>query len=133
GGGGGGSSASGSGLGNGATGLANLIAILDRGQIHAFINALRNLNFARSLAEPTLVAINGQRASFQSGGQFPVPVVTGFTAAGLQGVSFVPFGVQLNFTPVITDKDRIRLQVSAEVSTRDLSASASINGTSVPG
>src|SRR5207247_2326719 len=93
--------------------LANLVAILDGGQITALINALRNMNFARSLAEPTLTALAGQTASFHAGGQFPAPVVTGFTSAGLQGVSFVPFGVQLSFTPVITDKDRIRLQVSA--------------------
>ncbi len=127
-------------LGSGAAGaagamnsLANLVAILDHGKITAFINALRTLNFARSLAEPTLVALHGQTASFHAGGQFPVPVVTGFTSAGLQGVSFVPFGVQLSFTPLITDKDRIRLQVSAEVSTRDLASATSINGASVSG
>src|SRR5439155_17853542 len=118
---------------SGASTVANLVAILDHGKITALINALRNLDFARSLAEPTLVALHGQTASFHSGGQFPVPVVTGFTAAGLQGVSFVPFGVQLSFTPLITDKDRIRLQVSAEVSTRDPATSATVNGTSVSG
>ena len=31
----------------------------------------------------------------QAGGQFPVPIVTGFTAAGLQGVTFIPYGVSL--------------------------------------
>jgi pilus assembly protein CpaC len=48
-------------------------------------------------------------------------------------VSFVPFGVQLNFTPTITDKDRIRLNVAAEVSTRDVATGTSINGSNVPG
>jgi pilus assembly protein CpaC len=85
------------------------------------------------LAEPNLVTLNGQTASFQAGGQFPVPQITGFTAAGLQGVAFVPFGVQLAFTPIVTDKDRIRLTVSAEVSTRDLAtAQTVINGAGVP-
>src|SRR5205085_10926860 len=86
-----------------------------------------------SLAEPNLVTMNGQTANFQAGGQFPVPVVTGFTTAGLQGVNFIPFGVQLSFTPYITDRDRIRLVMSAEVSSRDLSAgNITIGGAAVP-
>jgi pilus assembly protein CpaC len=110
----------------------NLPFRLDNGQITAAMNALRSLNYARTLAEPLLTTMNGQTASFQAGGQFPVPVVTGFTNAGLQGTAFVPFGVQLHFTPYVTDKDRIRLQVSADVSTRDNDNSALINGTNVP-
>jgi pilus assembly protein CpaC len=111
----------------------NLPAVLDNGQVFLAINALRNLNFARSLAEPVLTAMNGQAATFQAGGQFPVPVVTGFTAAGLQGVSYVPFGVQLSFTPFVTDKDRIRLVIGAEVSTRDLETGTTVGTSSVPG
>ncbi len=114
----------------------NLPVALDNGQISLAINALRTVNYARSLAEPNLVAINGQTASFQAGGQFPVPIVSNnFSNFGgaLQGVNFVPFGVLLNFTPYITDKDRIRLAVSAEVSTRDLSTGANISGAGVPG
>ncbi len=119
--------------GAGATGgTVNLPVSIDNGQFNLAINALRTLNYARSLAEPNLVAMNGQTARFQAGGQFPVPQVTGFTAAGLQGVAFVPFGVQLSFTPLITDRDRIRLTVSAEVSSRDLSAATTnISGAAV--
>lgn len=112
---------------------ANIPVLLDNGQISLAINALKTLNYARSLAEPNLVTLNGQPANFQAGGQFPVPIVTGATAVGLQGTSFVPYGVQLNFTPYVTDKDRIRLAVNANVSTRDPSATANIGGTSVPG
>jgi pilus assembly protein CpaC len=112
---------------------ANLPAVLDNGQIQLFINALRNLNFARTLAEPSLVTLSGQAATFQAGGQFPVPVVTGFTQNGLQGVSFVPFGVQLSFTPIVFDKDRIRLTINAEVSTRntDPQQQTNINGAQI--
>jgi pilus assembly protein CpaC len=113
--------------------IANLPVALDQGQVTLAINALKQLNFARTLAEPNLVTLSGHPAAFQAGGQFPVPVVTGFTAAGLQGVTFVPFGVQLTFTPYVTDRDRIRLEVSAEVSTRDLqSGTVNIGGTAVP-
>lgn len=111
----------------------NLPINLDGGQVSIALNALRNLSYARFLAEPNLTALNGQPATFQAGGQFPVPVVTGFTASGLQGVSFVPFGVQLQFTPFITDKDRIRLQVAADVSVRDTGSGTQIQGANVSG
>ncbi|MCS6853093.1 MAG: pilus assembly protein N-terminal domain-containing protein [Gemmataceae bacterium] len=123
----------GAGAGGGGSGSTfnNLPAALDNGQIALAISALRQLDLARSLAEPNLVTMNGQPASFQAGGQFPVPVVTGFTAAGLQGVTFIPFGVQLSFTPYITDKDRIRLVVQAEVSTRDFRSLTMIGGAAI--
>ena len=118
-----------------STVLSNLPVALDNGRINIAINALRTLNYARSLAEPNLVAANGQTATFQAGGQFPVPVVAGnqFNQSQGVGVSFVPFGVQLNFTPFITDKDRVRLNMAASVSTRDLSTGASIANSNVPG
>jgi pilus assembly protein CpaC len=117
----------------GAGGFNNLPAALDNGQIRLAINALRDLNYARSLAEPNLVAINGQTATFQAGGQFPVPIISGYTSYGLQGVNFIPFGVQLSFTPYITDRDRVRLDIAANVSSRDLAAGVtSIGGSAVP-
>jgi pilus assembly protein CpaC len=114
-------------------GAANLPMLLDHGQLGVALEALRTLNLAKSLAEPNLVTINGQTATFQAGGKFPVPVVTGATSTGLQGVQFIPFGVQLNFTPFITEKDIIRLVLDAEVSTRDASSGSNINGASVSG
>jgi pilus assembly protein CpaC len=127
-----------------ATGQANLQpninAILDNGRVTLAIDALRNVNLARSLAEPNLVTLNGRPAFFQAGGEFPVPVVTGATAVGLQGVQFVPFGVQLNFIPYISDKDRIQLQLNATVSVRDVGTGTNFgigqnsnNTTFVPG
>jgi pilus assembly protein CpaC len=122
---------------SGGIGLGNLPVNLDNGQIPIAIQALRTLNYARSLAEPNMTALNGQTATFQVGGQFPVPVIGGFGGlggvGGLQGVQFVPFGVQLSFSPIITDRDRIRLTVQATVSTRDNSASSNIGGANVPG
>lgn len=112
---------------------SNLPAFIDNGQVTLAIQALRQLNFARTLAEPNLVTMNGRTANFQAGGQFPVPVVTGFTASGLQGVAFVPFGVQLAFTPVITDRDRIRLTLAAEVSARNDALSTNIGGSAAAG
>lgn len=105
----------------------NLTGLIDAGRVMLALEALRSVNLARSLAEPNLVTINGEPAAFQAGGQFPVPIVTGATATGLQGVSFVPFGVLLNFVPFIADKDKIRLQVQAIVSVRDPSIGTNFN------
>lgn len=117
--------------------VANLPVNLDNGQIPVAIHALRTLNYARSLAEPNLTAMNGQTATFLAGGQFPVPVIGGNGNLGglgaLQGVQYVPYGVQLLFSPIITDRDRIRLTIQATVSTRDNQAAANIGGTNVPG
>jgi pilus assembly protein CpaC len=113
----------------GATG-GNLL--VNRGDFELAINALKQLNLAKTLAEPNLVTLSGRPASFQAGGSFPVPQISGFTSAGLQGVDFIPFGVQVQFVPVVTDTDRIRMQLVASVSTRDDTNSADIGGTNVP-
>ncbi len=115
------------------SGFNNLPAALDNGQISLAISALRDLDYAKSLAEPNLVTMNGQTAQFQAGGQFPVPTVSAYTGYGLQGVSFVPYGVQLKFTPYITDRDQVRLVIAAEVSSLNVAAgTTSINGAAVP-
>ncbi|MGL4555803.1 MAG: pilus assembly protein N-terminal domain-containing protein, partial [Gemmataceae bacterium] len=120
----------------GLGGIANLPVALDFGQIQLAIAALRNLSYARYLAEPNLVAINGQTAQFQAGSLLPVPVVTGNGGAfggNLQGVNFVPLGVQLAFTPYITDRDRVRLTMNAEISDRDLNVAPTvIDGSTIP-
>lgn len=117
-------------IGGGNQSGANILASLDMGQVRVAIEALRRMNLSRTLAEPNLVAMNGESADFQAGGQFPIPIISSGGGGGnnLQGVSFVPFGVQLQFTPFIQDRDVIRLQMNAEVSTRDESLGTSIGG-----
>ena len=110
----------------------NLPFVLDNGRIPVGLSALKTLNYARSLAEPQITTLNGKPAQFFAGGEFPVPVIGGF-ANTLQSTQFVPFGVQLYFIPVITDRDRIRLTLQGTVSVRDTSISANIGGTGVSG
>jgi pilus assembly protein CpaC len=117
------------------TGLSNIFARFDAGRVPVAIHALKTMQYAKSLAEPTLVTMNGQTADFTAGGQFPVPIIGGFNglAGGLQGVSYIPFGVQLNFTPFLTDRDRVRLVLSAKVSDRDTTTGTTIGNSPVPG
>lgn len=111
----------------------NIMASLDGGQIDIAIRALRQLDLAKSLAEPTLTTLNGQTASFSAGGQFPVPSAIITNGGSAQGVQFIPFGVQLNFTPNIVDRDRIRLVVNATVSSRDENLGTNVGGSSAAG
>ncbi len=97
------------------------------------LNALRDMGFARTLAEPNVVALNGETATFFAGSRVPIPQATaGFGTVG-QGVAFAQVGVELNFTPHITDRDRVRLRIAGSVSTLDRSTQTNIGGSGVPG
>jgi len=98
----------------------------------AVIEALENKSLLQILAEPNLIAVNGKKASFLAGGQFPFPIVqpgAGFTAVT---ISFKEFGVRLEFTPVIMPNGNIHLQVAPEVSTLDFANALTISGFTVP-
>jgi pilus assembly protein CpaC len=98
----------------------------------AVIEALQTKNLLQILAEPNLIAVNGKKASFLAGGQFPFPIVqpgAGFTAVT---ISFKEFGVRLEFTPVIMPNGNIHLTVAPEVSTLDFADALTISGFTVP-
>jgi pilus assembly protein CpaC len=98
----------------------------------AMLKLLRTEGAFRELAEPNLVAMNNQQASFLAGGEFPVPVLQ--TGNGNQGITIVwkEYGIRLNFKPVIIDEDHIRLELEPEVSTIDFNNGVRFNGFVVP-
>lgn len=96
------------------------------------IQDLENKSVLQILAEPNLLALNGQKASFLAGGEFPVPVVQGGQSIGVVTIQFRPFGVKLDFTAYIGKDKVIRLHVSPEVSTLDFSNAAVISGFTIP-
>lgn len=101
-----------------------------RVQMQLFIQAMADNQLASVLAEPNLVAISGETASFLAGGEFPIPVPQGNQQVTIQ---FREFGVRLNFTPVVKAHQRIRLRVAPEVSELDFSSAVQIEGFVVPG
>ena len=109
----------------------NLPTAIDNGNVLMAIQALRTLNFARSLAEPNLTTLNGRPANFQAGGSFPVPNSIVLPGGAAQSVTYQQFGVALQFTPFITDRNRIRLQLNASVSTPS-TATTQVSGAAVP-
>ncbi len=97
---------------------------------------LERRGLTKILAEPTLIALSGERASFLAGGEFPVPVLQSGNGAGGSNaitVEFKPFGVSLGFTPTVLGDGAISLIIEPEVSSIDPSASIAINGLVVPG
>ena len=97
--------------------------------IGGVIKALESRGGFQSLAEPNLIAYNGQEASFLAGGEFPVPIVQG--ATGAVTIVFKEFGIRLNFTPTIAG-DVIRLKVRPEVSALDFANGITLEGFRIP-
>ena len=85
------------------------------------------------LAEPTLVALSGQTASFLAGGELPIPVNQGGSNGNSITIEFKPFGIRLMVTPTVLANDRIALKVAPEVSELDFSSGVDTGGVTVPG
>lgn len=102
------------------------------GNTASMIRALQTQGAIRQLAEPNLIAMDGQQASFLAGGEFPIPVVQGGAGGSSVSVVFKEYGVRLNFKPTIIDEDHIRLELEPEVSTIDFSNGVKFDGFLVP-
>jgi pilus assembly protein CpaC len=111
------------------TDFLNLFFFDRREGIGAVVKALESKGYFQSLAEPNLIAYNGQEASFLAGGEFPVPIVQGNT--GSVSVSWKEFGVRLKFKPTIAG-DVIRLKVAPEVSSLDFNNGITLEGFRIP-
>lgn len=143
--------AGGSNFGNGdleVSSVTNAFGIVTRSftdvlglDIDVALDALEAKGLSKTLAEPTLISLSGERASFLAGGEFPIPVVqsgggqSGTGGAGNNGITieFKPFGVSLGFTPTVLSDNTINLIVEPEVSSIDPSASINVGGLSIPG
>lgn len=93
------------------------------------LEALRQDNLMKIMSEPTLVSINGQIASFNAGGEIPVPEPQ---SLGTISISWKKYGTQIKFVPIVLGNGKIRLEVHPEVSELDDSRGYSIAGTTVP-
>ncbi|MBU1040967.1 MAG: type II and III secretion system protein family protein [Proteobacteria bacterium] len=98
--------------------------------LNAYIDALKENGLVKVLAEPNLICISGKSASFLAGGEIPIPIPQ---ALGTVAIEYKPFGVGLNFTPMVLDSGRISIQVNPEVSELDYSLGVTINSWQIPG
>jgi pilus assembly protein CpaC len=107
----------------------NLFIFNTRHNVGALVRALESKGYFQSLAEPNLIAYNGQEASFLAGGELPIPMIQG--ASGAVTVQYREFGVRLTFTPTIAG-DVIRLRIRPEVSSLDFANGVSLQGFLIP-
>lgn len=108
--------------------------LLGSGNTLSMIRAMQQQGNLRALAEPNIIAMDGQEASFLAGGEFPVPVIQ--TADNKTGVSiavlFKEYGVRLKVKPTIIDEDHIRLELEPEVSTIDFANGVKVDNFIIP-
>jgi pilus assembly protein CpaC len=121
----------GSGFLNGGT---TLVGTAYKGDFVGLLDALEQKGVVKTLAEPNLIALSGDTASFLAGGEFPVPIAQNTTGGGSTiTVYLTEFGVGLAFTPTVLADGLISLDVAPEVSAIDSAASVQINGLLIPG
>lgn len=113
-------------------GEIQLSLINSNAHLRTIIRALEESGDFRSLAEPTLLALDGHEASFLAGGEFPFPTVQGAMRSDAVTIEWREFGVRLNFTPVVTNIGNINLTLAPEVSTLDFAGGLVIAGFQIP-
>ncbi len=97
---------------------------------YAFIEALKQNNLAKILADPNLVTESGRPAFMNAGGEFPILVPQ---SLGTISIEYRRFGTQIDFVPIVMGNNTIRLEVRPRISEIDESRSVTINGQQVPG
>ena len=104
------------------------------GSLDVTLSALETKGLVRRLAEPDLIALSGDTASFLAGGEFPVPTVQpgGTGDVPVITTEYKPFGVQLTFVPTVLAGGIINLRLAPSVSELDFTQAIQISGFTVP-
>jgi len=111
----------------------NLLLYNQNLNIGAAIQDMASKQVLQILAEPTITALSGHLGTFLAGGEFPFPMVQGGMSGQVSvSVQFMPYGVSLNFLPVVLDDGTIRLHVAPEVSALDYTNEVEIDGYTIP-
>jgi pilus assembly protein CpaC len=110
------------------TGITQILTLNDRTVIA--LSALEESQKVRSLAEPNLTMLSGEKSSFLAGGEVPIPVLN---SNGQISISYHEFGVRLNLIGTVTDDGKIHMQVAPEISAVDPTAAIKTNVVTVPG
>jgi pilus assembly protein CpaC len=104
------------------------------GSLDVTLSALETKGLIRRLAEPDLVALSGDTASFLAGGEFPVPTAQSSGAGGVPIITteFKPFGVMLTFVPTVLAGGIINLRLVPSVSELDFTQAVQTSGFLIP-
>ena len=113
----------------GNTGATYRFGIVDGGsQFYGFLELLQQKDLAKLMAEPTLTTLSGRPASFNVGGEVPIPLQQ---ALGVTTVEYREFGTNIDFVPIVLGNGSIRLEVRPQVTEIDPSLRDQVTG--VPG
>ena len=114
--------------------FATLLSIGDVQNLTALLELAEQEGNFRLLAEPNLIAANGERATFLAGGEVPIPIAQPTSVGGLQSIAiqYREFGVRLSFEPEILSEDLIKLTIEPEVSAIDFSNAIVTSGFEIP-
>jgi pilus assembly protein CpaC len=116
-----------------ATSQGTLSWFKGAGSISATLQAFERQGVAHTLAEPTVTAVSGETAKFLAGGT--VPILNSVTCQPTCQYGFIqqPYGVTLNFTPIVLSTGRIQLRIATEVTDIDPSTQVTFSGITIPG
>lgn len=112
------------------SGASPTVGVGVTGTFEGFLQALKTEGLLKIQAEPVLVTRSGEAAQLDNGGEFPVPVPQ---SLGTVTIEWREFGVILQALPIVISPTRLKQQVYAEVSEKDVANSITLNGTTVPG
>lgn len=106
-------------------------------RVQAILKAMEEDGTAKILASPNLVAVNGQEASFISGGEIPIPILQsaplgGTGVAGTVTVEYKEYGVKVDFEPTVIDSNIVSLKVKPELSRPDYENAVVLSGFRIP-
>lgn len=96
--------------------VGTLSGVFESGEIGIFLDYLCSNGTAKILTEPQMTVLSGREARFLSGGEFAVPTVVGVGGAAGTTTSFRGFGTSLLATPIVVDRDLVRISIIAEYS-----------------
>ncbi|MBX3411834.1 MAG: pilus assembly protein N-terminal domain-containing protein [Pirellulales bacterium] len=94
-----------------------------------FLDALRENQLMKLLAEPDLVTVSGRPAFFNVGGEFPILVPQ---SLGTISIEYKKYGTQLDFVPIVLGNGNIRLEIRPRVSEIDNTRSVRLQDINVP-
>ena len=130
-----------------ATPATSAINLASGGSLFATLQAFERYGVTRTLAEPTVTAVSGEAAHFTVGGEFPYSTglvcsgtatgsgttATSSSSACTAGAGFKPYGITLNFEPIVLSEGRILLHLATEVTDLDFTKGVIIGGAPTPG
>ena len=101
--------------------------------LSATLQAFERQGVAHTLAEPTVTAVSGETAKFLAGGTIPILNSVQCNPTCQYGFIQQPYGVTLNFTPVVLSPGRIQLRIATEVTDIDYAKQITFSGITIPG